>query len=314
MNSKIPTIADLVNNADAPAWPTPEPLVSKIDPQPYPVDALPAVVRAAVEEVQGFTKAPMPLVASCALSALSLATQAHYDVTRANGLSGPVSLFLLTIADSGERKTTTDGFFTRALVDYERMATEKAASLLKEYAANNEAWEAKRAGIKEEIRRLAKEGKATEDRERAMRDLEDAKPFAPRVPKLLYGDVTPEELARSINRRWPSGGVISAEAGVVFGSHGMGKESATRNLALLNVLWDGGRLVVDRKTTESFTVEGARLTVGLQVREATLRAFLETTGVLARGTGFLTRFLVAWPESTMGARMFAAAPSPFGCP
>ena len=35
----------------------------------------------------------------------------------------------------------------------------------------------------------------------------------------------------------PSGGVISSEAGSVFGSHGMGKESVMRNLAALNQLW-----------------------------------------------------------------------------
>ena len=30
----------------------------------------------------------------------------------------------------------------------------------------------------------------------------------------------------ALNRHWPSGGVVSAEAGVVFGAHGMGKDSA----------------------------------------------------------------------------------------
>ena len=59
----------------------------------YPLDALPDTIRAAVEEVVGFVKAPIPLVASSALSALSLACQAHIDVKRAEGLQGPVGLF-----------------------------------------------------------------------------------------------------------------------------------------------------------------------------------------------------------------------------
>jgi putative DNA primase/helicase len=67
-------------------------------------------VRNAVEEVQGFTKAPTPLVASSALAALSVAAQAHGDVQRAEKLTGPTSLFILTIADSGERKSTCDSF------------------------------------------------------------------------------------------------------------------------------------------------------------------------------------------------------------
>jgi putative DNA primase/helicase len=88
----------------------------------------------------------------------------------------------------------------------------------------------------------------------------------------------------------------------------MGKDSVMRNLALLNILWDGGTHSVGRRTSESFTVRGARLTVALQVQEPTLRSFFEKTGQLARGTGFLSRFLMAWPESTQGHRPFTAAP------
>ncbi|MDP2783291.1 MAG: DUF3987 domain-containing protein [Sulfurimicrobium sp.] len=92
----------------SPDWPEPQPLAAKVAAEPYPFDALPETIRAAVEEVQGFTKAPVPLVASSALAALSLAIQAHADVKRAEKLAGPVGLFLLTIADSGERKSTCD--------------------------------------------------------------------------------------------------------------------------------------------------------------------------------------------------------------
>ncbi|MFM9883758.1 MAG: toprim domain-containing protein, partial [Burkholderiales bacterium] len=84
-------------------WPEPQPLAAKIEPQPYPIDALPDTIRAAVEEVGGFVKAPLPLVASSALAALSLAAQAHIDIKRADRLQGPTGLYLLTIADSGER-------------------------------------------------------------------------------------------------------------------------------------------------------------------------------------------------------------------
>jgi len=75
--------------AQAQGWQEPLPLIAKVEPEPYPLDALPASIRAAVEEVQGFTKAPIPLVASSALAALSLAIQAHADVKRAEKLTGP---------------------------------------------------------------------------------------------------------------------------------------------------------------------------------------------------------------------------------
>ena len=131
----------------------------------------------------------------------------------------------------------------------------------------------------------------------------------PRIPRLIYADATPEALAYGLAHYWPSGGVVSAEGGLVFGSHGMGKDSIMRNLAMLNQLWDGNHLTIDRRTTESFTVKGVRLTMALQVQEPTLREFFTRSGALARGTGFLARFLVAWPESTQGYRPFTEAPA-----
>lgn len=314
-------VRDAIKNAAAPAnagpqnaptgepWPAPQPLAAKVDAEPYPVDALPDSIRAAVEEVQGFTKAPVPLVASCALAALSLAIQTHADAKRAEKLTGPVSLFLLTIADSGERKSTCDGFFTKAIRDYEETQAELAKPRLKDHKAYIEAWEAKRGGIKEKIRQVAKQNKPTANLEATLRDLEHDQPEPPRVPRLLYADATPEALAYGLAKNWPSGGVVSAEAGIVFGAHGMGKDSVMRNLALLNVLWDGGNFAIDRRAGESFMVRGARLTMALQVQEATLRSFFDRSGGLARGTGFLARFLIAWPESTQGLRPFTEAPA-----
>ena len=39
-----------------------------------------------------------------------------------------------------------------------------------------------------------------------------------------------------------------------------------------------------------------------------LRGFLERAGTLPRGTGFIARFLIAWPESTQGTRAYRPAP------
>lgn len=289
-------------------WPEPQPLTAKIEPETYPVESLPAIVKAAVDEVHGFVKAPVPMVAASAISALSLAIQAHYDVERASALHSPTGLFMLTIADSGERKSTCDRFFTKSIIDYEGAQAEAAKPAIKNYNADMDSWEAKRGGIKDKIRSDAKSGKPTARQEAELRDLEHDKPEPPRIPRLMYADATPEALAYNLAKAWPSGGVVSAEAGIVFGSHGMGKDSVMRNLATLNQLWDGASLKIDRKTSESFTVRGARLTVALQVQTETLNSFFEKSGALARGTGFLARFLVSWPESTQGHRLFTEAP------
>jgi putative DNA primase/helicase len=292
----------------ASAWQEPEPLIAKIAPEPYPIDALPEIVRAAIEEVVGFVKAPIPLVASTALGALSLAIQAHVDVQRAEKLEGPVGLFLLTIADSGERKSTCDGFFTRTIRQYQDEQAEALKPELELYKAAVDVWNAMRDGLLAAIKDGAKKEESTEELQAQLETLQSEKPEQPKIPRLLLGDETPESLAWSLGKQWPSAGVVSSEAGLVFGAHGMGKDSVMRNLTLLNVLWDGGIHSVGRRTSECFTVKNARLTVALQAQEPTLREFHARSGTLARGTGFLARFLVSWPESTQGFRPFTDPP------
>jgi len=295
--------------APADAWPEPQALVAQIAPEPYPLDALPPRILSAVREVQNFAQAPVALVASAALSAVSVAVQGLYDIKRAERLTGPCSLFMLTIAESGERKTTADGFFTTALREYETEQAEIAKPSIKAFKADHAAWESEKAGLQDAIRAAAKTGKATGELTAALRSLVNDEPQPPRVPRLLYSDATPEALTWGLSKTWPSGAVISSEAGGVFGSHGMGQESMTRNLSILNQLWDGRDLVFDRrKENGSFAVRGARLTMSLQTQEITLRQFFDRTAGLARGIGFLARFLLAWPESTQGTRFYREAP------
>jgi putative DNA primase/helicase len=229
-------------------------------------------------------------------------------VQRDIGLQGPCGLFLCGIADSGERKSSLDGFFTKAIRDYQAREHEKAKPLIQAYETEFKAWTAQASGIQESIKSLAKAGKDTKAQIAQLHDLDRDKPKAPRVPRLIYSDATPEALASNLVNGWPSGGIFSNEGGIVLGGHAMNKDVAMRNMARLNKLWDGVVSGSERITTESYGDTTARLTMSLQVQEPTLRAFFDNTKGLARGTGFLARFLVAWPESTMGTRMFTSPP------
>lgn len=290
-------------------WGEPIPLAKRVVPEPYPLDALPPVLSAAVAEVQAYVQAPMALVASSALAALSLACQAHVDVQRDDKLTGPVGLFMLTIADSGERKTTCDRFFSSAIREYQQEQAEVMKPAINEFHADQAAWQAEHDGLMAKIRDESKKARPAEELRQRLIELEQDKPVQPRVPRLLLGDETPENLAWCLASQWPSAGILSSEAGTIFGSHGMSKDSVMLNLSRLNVLWDGGELSIGRRTSESFTVSGARLTVGLQVQAETLSAFAEKSGKLARGIGFFARLLVANPQSTQGSRPFTESPA-----
>lgn len=286
-------------------WPDPMPLSAVIrKPEPYPIESLPKGLVDAVIDVQSTTQAPIAMVATSALTTLSLACQAHINVARDQYLIGPVSLFALVLAESGERKSTVDAFFTQAIKQYESVQTESLRLDVETYLADTQAWTAEKAGLLEKIKSETKSNNITDDLKEKLRYLEHTKPDAPKIPELMFGDATPEALTFTLANKWPSGGVISSEAGVVFGSHGMGTDSVMRNLAILNMLWSGESHKVNRRTSESFTIRNARLTVSLQVQYPVLAGFMAKQGDLARGSGFLARFLVAWPESTQGTRQY----------
>jgi putative DNA primase/helicase len=289
-------------------WPQPEPLAQSLGYSVYPAQALPKSIFDAVAEVQRFVQAPFSLVAASALSAVSAAVQPHVDVQRGEKLVGPVSLFMLTIANSGERKSSCDNYFLEAIKEYETEQAENAKPIQSNYLAELQVWEATKKGVSSKIQSLAKSGKPAELESRKLVELQANEPLRPMTPSLLYADATPEALMHQLWSNWPSGSVNSSEAGIIFGSHGMGSDSVMRNLSMYNELWSGSNLKVDRRTSSSYTLIGARLSMGLMVQEAPLRSFFEKTGDLARGSGFLARFLIAWPESTQGIRMYVEAP------
>jgi putative DNA primase/helicase len=290
-------------------WPDPEPLRESIAARPYPLNALPPIVLGAVKEVAEFSQAPVCLVAASALGVASIACQGLADVRRDGKLIGPASLYMLVIAESGERKTTCDGYFSSALRDWCAEQFEKHKPLLQEHEAKLGAWESQRVGVKDGIKLKSRKNEATSDLEKKLEGIEKEKPERPRVPRLVYGDATPEALAYGLAHDWPSAGLVSNEAGSVFGGHAMQRDSIMRSLALLNTLWDGGTHTVARRTSDSFAVSGARLSVSLMAQLPTLRSFVERGGGLIRGTGFLARFLIAWPETAIGTRTHKEAPA-----
>lgn len=295
---------------EAEAWPEPLPLVGEANTLPYPLDALPGTIGEAVREVVRFVQCPEALAACSALSALSVAGQALANVRRGSGLGGPLSLYLLAVAESGERKTECDKRFSEPLRQWETDERARIKTDLAKSRADLAAWEQECEAVKANIKQARKAGESTEQFRVELEMLEASKPEPVRDPRLLLESETAENLAWTLAKPdgWPSAGLLSSEAGVVFGGHAMKRDSIVQSLALLNKLWSGESLKVGRRTSESFELAGARLTMGLAVQPQTVETFFEESKGLARTTGFAARFLIAWPESTQGTRFYRDPP------
>jgi putative DNA primase/helicase len=298
--------AESVTAADN--WPSLQPLVTDLAPEPYPINAHPSLSREAIEEVQGFVQAPVALVAQSALGAQSVTVQALCDVQRPSMPPSPTSLFLVALGLSGERKTSCDGHFRDPIDDFEHAANENAKPALADYAADLATWEACKRAIASRIEKAKKNHEPIDTDTREMREHQAALPKAPRVPVLLIQDSTSEALISQLSA-WPSAAIAASEGGMVFGAHAMSAETIMRTLSLYDSAWDGKPLrVLRRKENGSVFLSSARLTLNVQIQPRVFLDFLSSDRGLSRDIGFLARVLWSCPETTQGQRMFKHAP------
>ena len=282
-------------------------------PQEFPAYALPQVVRDAVWEAQRNTQAPLGLIASSALTAMSLAMQGLANVERMNGLEAPLSLWLLTLAESGERKTAVDSKFLGVIREFETEQAQRFAVELRAYMASMSTWRVKQKVILNAIKQseerdieLAEfsetatltddtEGKTSNDL-RARLDAHYAtKPNKPRRVKLIYNNATPSAIIRSLMDNWPSIGLVSDEGAGIFNGR------MVSDLSLPNSMW-GGAPVHFERVDACIVVPDPRLTFSVQIQPGPLRRYLERKGEEAHDTGFSARFLICYPPSTQGGR------------
>lgn len=274
-----------------------QPLVREIAaPSEYPQHALGGLLHA-VLAVQGATQAPLALPAQSALTIASVATQGFANVEKLNG-ECPLSLYGLTIAQSGERKTSADNFFMKGIRDYEQEQADEQRAAYEKWKIVHDIWDAKRKQYLSEIK-----GNITVKAQAAQANLESlgAEPEMPPSRDRIVTEPTYEGLVRKFNEGQPSLGVFSDEGGQFLGGYAMGKDNRQKTLAAFNDLWQGNPIKRTRGGDGSFVLFGRRLAVHLMVQPTVARQFMADP--MADDTGFLPRFLICEPKSTIGTRL-----------
>lgn len=279
----------------------PQPLVREIAPgDTYPVEAL-GPLRPAVEAVQGATQAPVAIPAASALAVASLAVQGHADVETLGGVR-PTSLYILTVAESGERKSSCDAPLLAHLRAFEKEQARAQRDDFASFQNKHALWK----GERDRILQDAKKGKG-ENRDEALCDLDalGPEPEAPPSPDRTVTEPTFEGLTKLFAHGQPSLGLFSDEAGQFLGGHAMNSDNRQKTCAALNDLWQGNPIRRTRSGDGALTLYGRRLAVHLMGQPIVARGFLSDP--TAEGSGFLGRFLVCEPPSTIGTRLAANA-------
>ena len=269
--------------------------------RPFPVHVFPQIIRNAVYEVEQHTQAPQALIAASVLGVISLVCQNRIDVCRLNNLRSPVSLFLLTLADSGERKSTVDKLLMKPMYQLEEEWSKKYTQDLvvwrNEETVFNIEKKALMSKLKSDIRRN-KDHSTTNER---LKVLLAASPKAPVRLRQIYNDATPAAIKDSLCGRWRSIGLMSDEAGTIFDGY------ALNELPFINKMWDGAMFPVERKSEPDKLIKDARMTLGLMIQpDVFKKGYLERKGDAAKGIGFFARCLICQPGSTQGNRQITS--------
>lgn len=231
-------------------------------PQSYPVEALEPLAPACKAIAEHGQVRPA-LAGQALLGAASLLTQGLYNVATLNG-PRPLSLYLLTLGDSGDGKSTAQRAALHEVEEWQREAAKQHRGKLRAIQS-----EPKKKG--------------------------DPPPELPAPPYRLIRDATVEGLRRDLDTGTSSQGVFTDEAAAILSGYGMSAEHRSKTAGVFSQLWDAGRLSVSRATGGRIERYGKRLAMHWLIQPA--GASEAVNDAMLSELGFWPRFLLAWPPA-----------------
>ncbi len=271
----------------------PTPLLRPIPPpDPFPVDALGAILGPAARAIAEVVQCPAALAAGCVLATAALAAQKQANVQTLGG-ARPLSLFVLTIAGSGDRKTAADKVALAPVDEHVRRAHAT-------YETESAEWERAREARKLDRTNARKAAESGDGYADALKEIVDEP--KPRKPWIVCSEPTAEGLVKSLADGQYAQGIYTDEGGQFLGGHALTEEAELRTIAMLSRLWQGDRIDRVRATdSEHVILYGRRVSMHLLVQPDVATRMLGKP--LYRSQGFLARWLIAAPDSLAGTRL-----------
>ena len=271
---------------------------NNVNPLPESIiaNSSPPLMYDALIDVQRQTNTPLLLGFCAALSMLSLALQSRYAVMRPGGYVGPISTNILLVADSGEGKSTVMSLFDPPLKEYQAKEREKFKDDSIVFNVNNELWLREKLILLKPKRNRLSEMDADALKTQLL-ELERRKPVPPSLKQLIVSDITTQAMLEVLSQS-PSIGLFSDEGSKIL------EGFALQFPAHYNSLWSGDEVQFNRKTSGSFVLTDASLSVLVMVQVKAYLRFMQKKGEAMDDLGVLARTLIAWPLSTQGTQQY----------
>jgi putative DNA primase/helicase len=278
----------------------PRPLMRSLPPpERFPVAALGEFLSNTALAIHDRAQNPVAICAQSVLAAACLAVMGHADIALPIGRVVPISLYLIALALTGERKSTGDDFAMFPIEQHEHELRAEYDVNKFEYQIKHRTWELG----KEQTEKQGKGPKAVNQEELQHKLREHGPPPEPPLePTMLTDEPTIQGLELHYRLGLPILGLFATEGGKFICGHSMADDKTKiRASTSLSNLWDGKPIRRMRAESGSLYMSGRRLAMHLQIQPEVSTVLLADADI--RAQGFLSRLLIAFPETMIGGRM-----------
>ncbi|MDN3508662.1 MAG: DUF3987 domain-containing protein [Candidatus Neptunochlamydia sp.] len=151
-----------------------------IAPGRFPFEALGPILGPPAKRIHEIVKAPDSICGNSLLAVAALITQRHADV-HIDGRVHPLSLFILTVAESGDRKSAVEKIVLKPIQSFEKAMFKDYSHQIKSYKDSLDIWKIQRGSILKDS--------DSEKIKSQLRQL-DNEPTPPLLPHLLLEEPT----------------------------------------------------------------------------------------------------------------------------
>lgn len=267
------------------------------DLPPFPVDALPDIIRRYVSAVAEHSQTASDMAAVISLGVLAICLQGKYKVEGTPGYYEPLSLYTVVIAAPGERKSSVMRDMTKYLYEYEQEYNQARSAEIRENRLQREALERQIAVLQKKLERA--ENRETELELRQLQEqLEETPELKP--VRFFADDCSSEALTSLMAANGGVFSVISTEGGIFDIMAGRYSNKANIDIWLKGHC--GDTIYVDRMTRDSECIMHPALSAILSIQPSVLDEIMSNTTMTGRG--LIARFLYSSPPSRIGGRTF----------
>lgn len=275
----------------------PIPLVSTAEPQPFPLEELPAVLQNYVKQISNALQVHSDMPSALSLAVIAACVQGKTKIRITPEWQEELSLYTAVIAEPGERKSAVFSALTAPIYSFTENYNLTHAAEIAAYQNNVKRLEVQKNKL---INDNADEDQINEVQTELSSLLSN-----PVVQlRLIAADCTPEALAVIMSRNNDKISILSDEGvfDVMSGLYSSGRS----NINIYLNAYDGQSISIDRKGSGSLLLHRPLITFGICCQPSVISDFIGDKQFI--GKGLAQRFLFSRPPSMLGKRTLQYAP------